>query len=219
MILPEKRKENSEQKLIEKGIGINKSLPVIPTYDKIKLKDIDTVCKRAITSLISIQLAFDLPNQNDEDIRFILELMDKYNVKDCVNSKEQKLVNNEFSDQDLSDIVWEYECYWSLVWALGLIDDIEDAGGICDCDVAIHLVSDCDSYDEFKSKCKLRDIEEILDMLDLYYRYHWATVQQRCIDSNFPIGDLNEEVVFERRRGLEWLISDKNDWYDILLDT
>ena len=62
------------------------------------------------------------------------------------------------------------------------------------------------------------NIEEVLDMLDLYYRFDWATTNKR-IDSNTNIGNLNPEVVLERRRGLEWLISDENDWYDIQLNT
>ena len=114
--------------------------------------------------------------------------------------------------------MWSYECYWSLVWALGLIDDIKDASGICDCKKAGSIVYDCKNYDEFKSKCKLRDIEEILDMLDLYYRYHWACVEKR-IKPDTIIGSLDSEVVWERRRGLEWLVSDMEDWNKISLDT
>ncbi|MCI8654866.1 MAG: DUF4272 domain-containing protein [Clostridia bacterium] len=33
------------------------------------------------------------------------------------------------------------------------------------------------------------------------------------------IGNLNPEVVLERRRGLEWLISKEYDWNNISLDT
>lgn len=43
------------------------------------------------------------------------------------------------------------------------------------------LVSTCKTYDDFKCKCKIRDIEEILDMLDLYYRYDWAVTEKELI--------------------------------------
>ena len=56
-------------------------------------------------------------------------------------------------------------------------------------------------------------------MLDLYYRYHWAVVQHEKIDKKCPIGGLNTDAVSERRRGLEWLISDTDDWNRISLDT
>ena len=55
-------------------------------------------------------------------------------------------------------------------------------------------------------------------MLDLYYRYHWACVEKR-IKPDTIIGSLDGEVVWERRRGLEWLVSDMEDWNKISLDT
>lgn len=38
-------------------------------------------------------------------------------------------------------------------------------------------------------------------------------------DKLTSIGALNPEVVVERRRGLEWLFSEEEDWNDISLDT
>lgn len=55
-------------------------------------------------------------------------------------------------------------------------------------------------------------------MLDLYFRYDWACVEKR-VKPETSIGNLNSSVVTERRRGLEWLISEEQDWYDISLDT
>jgi len=57
-----------------------------------------------------------------------------------------------------------------------------------------------------------------LDMLDLYYRYHWACVEKR-VQPNTNIGPLNPDVVVERRKGLEWVISDIEEWDEISLDT
>ena len=55
-------------------------------------------------------------------------------------------------------------------------------------------------------------------MLDLFYRYDWACTEKR-LNPDTPIGNLNPEVVVERRRGLEWLISEEDDWFDIPLNT
>ena len=63
----------------------------------------------------------------------------------------------------------------------------------------------------------MRGIEEILDMLDLFYRYHWTTEDARLNLKKLP--KINGEVVAERRRGLEWLVSQEEDWNDISLDT
>lgn len=88
---------------------------------------------------------------------------------------------------------------------------------MCDCDKAISFVLKSVSFEDFKSKCKLRDIDEILDMKDLYYRYNWA-INNKYVDSNTKTGNLNSSNVIERRRGLEWILSDEYDWYNIQLN-
>lgn len=216
---PADRKERTEKLLAEKGIGINPNLPLIESADDITLKSTDDICKRAVAALLSTQAGIELNEQHPDDAASFVNLMEHFGVKDSLNSKEKKLLDGSASQQDLTDIVWEYECYWSLVWALGLIDDISEASSICDCLTAIRLVSKCSDLDDFRSKCKLRSKDVILDMLDYFYRCHWAVVQNENIDSSCPVGDLNGDVVFERRRGLEWLICDTEDWYDISLDT
>ena len=212
------RKQKSEQIIANQGIKINTYLPMVPETKDVTLKDIDTICRRAIASLISIQLSCDLRENRTDSIAFCNTLLEKYNVKDALNEKEKRLYNQTYTQQDIIDIDWEYESYWSLAWALNLVGDIGDASKICDCDQAVHFVLSANNYEEFKNKCQLRSLSEILDMLDLYYRYHWAVVEHR-LKSETNIGQMDSSVVQERRRGLEWLIAEEEDWYDISLDT
>lgn len=214
------RREKSNKKIKQMGIACLESLPILDEDMDMDLKSLDDICKRAIASLLSIQIACDINAGNDyeESNEILSNLLKEYKVEDCLNPKEKRLFNGEYTQQDTIDVTWTYESYWSLVWALGLIEDISLPNEICDCEKAIKLVSEAKSFDEFKTKCKLRDVEEILDMLDLHYRYHWACVEKR-INPNTPIGELNPEVVVERRRGLEWLFSEEDDWFDISLDT
>ena len=215
----EERRSLSNEKIKNMGITCYEQFPVIEDANSVKLKNIDEICKRSIASLILTQIACDIEQDNyEESIKFFLPMLKQFDVLNCLNNTEKKLLDGNYEMQDAINVEWEYECYWVLVWALGLIDDVSDATNVCDCDIAMRLVASCKNYDEFKSRCKLRDIEEVLDMLDLYYRFDWATTNKR-IDSNTNIGNLNPEVVLERRRGLEWLISDENDWYDIQLNT
>ena len=190
---PAERKANSEKIIAAKGIGINPNLPLTETASQIKLRNLD--------------------------VNYFVGLMDYFGVKDCLNAKERRLVDGSYTQQDVIDVVWEYESYWTLVWALGLVDDITDAENICDCPQAVRFVSQSGSFEEFKEKCSLRSADEIMDMLDLYYRYHWAVAQHESIDKQYPIGGLNTDAVSERRRGLEWLVCDTADWNDISLDT
>lgn len=148
------------------------------------------------------------------------KILDQFGVRDSLNAKERSVLEGTSSSQENVSVVWEYECCWALFWALGLIGDAQltSVGEICDCDTLIGLISGCSSMDAFKSSCKLRGTEEILDMLDLFYRFHWVCVDHR-IHPETPVGGLNEEIVMERRRGLEWLVTKETNWFDIPLDT
>ena len=53
-----------------------------------------------------------------------------------------------------------------------------------------------------------------MDMLDLYLRYNWA-INDAKVNPQASIGKLNPSTVIERRRGLEWVVSDVEDWYEI----
>lgn len=226
------RRKRSNEKIKEYGIACFEDLPTIPDSNEVEVKDIDDICKRAIACLFTTQLATDIlenQNSNEDDFatqynmskRLYEKLIEKFKSEDAVLPKERILFTNKYNKNIATDIFWTYESYWSLVWALGLIDDDEmempDSG--CDLKTAMELVASCRSYEEFRAKCSLRDTDEILDMLDLYYRYHWACEEKKVGDPKTNIGTLDPFVVLERRRGLEWLISDENDWNNIQMDT
>lgn len=216
------RRQKNNQFLIENDISINEKLSCYE-YD-VQLKSIDEVCKRAIACLITIQVACDINNGEDikskeykDNFDFVKSLYKKYNVEDCLNSKEKRIIDGTYSNQDAIDMDWAYETYWAICWCLSLVDDIKNGGEMCDCNRAISFVLNSTSFEDFKRKCKLRDIDEILDMKDLYYRYNWA-INNKHVDPNTKIGNLEPSNVIERRRGLEWVISDIDDWYDIELN-
>ncbi|MDO5558920.1 MAG: DUF4272 domain-containing protein [Oscillospiraceae bacterium] len=214
------RRENSNTKIKKLGIACFEQLPLLPDSSQVKIRDIDQICSRAVACLLSTQLACDLANSENskQSTELFSKLLTNFGVENELIAKEKRLFDNKYSQQDIVDVIWTYEAYWSLVWALGLVDDIEIPDDICDCHTAVHLVADCKNYDTFKESCSLRDTDQILDMLDLYYRYHWACEDKR-LKPDTNIGSLNPEVVVERRRGLEWLISEETDWNDISLDT
>ena len=220
MISPEERRTKTNQKLKEMGIAYIDMLPVVESSEQVNLKSLDEIAKRCVASLLAIQLGCDINSDNDynDSKEYFSKMLKDFGVEDSLLPKEKKLFDGNYDKQDAIDVVWTYEAYWSLCWALGLVDDIEDASSICDIDKAISFVSKSKNLEDFKSKCKVRDIEEILDMLDLYYRYHWAVTEHQ-LNPDTKIGNLNDDIVVERRRGLEWLFLDMNDWFDIPLNT
>jgi len=66
-------------------------------------------------------------------------------------------------------------------------------------------ISTCNNYKDFASKCLFRDVNDILDLADLTYRYDWY-----CVDCEAKglEATINPEVVVERHRALNWIISD-----------
>ena len=214
-------RRNKSNEILEKlGINYFPELPTIEESKDIVLKSRIEICKRAIANLLAIQLACDIieGNNYEESRDYFLDLLDKYNVKDSLLYKERKLFDGTYNMQEAIDVSWTYESYWALCWALGLINKMGFPNDVCNSKIAISFVSICKNFDDFIKKTKVRDVEEILDMLDLYYRYHWACME-REISGRGEIKDLNLEVVAERRRGLEWLISSEKDWNDINLNT
>ena len=209
------RRQKNNEYLKNHNITYKDSLACIHDENNVTMKNIDEVCKRAITSLLVIQIACDIRNGSYEQSKeFFLPILKKFGVLDYLNSKEKRIMDGTYSEQDVIDMDWEYEAYWSICWCLGLVNDISDASTTCDCDIAISFVMKSQSIDDFKSKCHLRNISEILDMEDLYYRYSWA-INEKKINPAATIGKLDTSNVLERRRGLEWIISKENDWYNI----
>lgn len=218
-ISPSDRRQKSNQIIMAMGIKCFEQLPMVESSDDVTLRSMDEICDRAVACLLATQVACDIENDNYEESKeFFSNLLKEYDVYDKLIPTEKRLFEGDFTQQDVIDVAWTYESYWSLVWALGLIDDISDSSDICDCEKAIQLVCDYHSMKSFKKQCSLRNIEEILDMVDLYYRYHWAVTEKR-LHPETPIANLNPEVVMERRRGLEWLISKEDNWFDISMDT
>lgn len=213
--LQKKRREKNNKILSKKKITIADKMMTRWEDSKIILKDKESICKRAIACFFVIQIACDIGNDNyAEGLNYFKPMIEKFGVMDQLNSKEKRIIDGTYSMQDVIDMDWAYESYWSLCWYLGLVKDISDASEVCDCQKAIDFIMNCKTIEEFSKKCKLRNKEDVLDMLDLYFRYNWA-INDVKVNPESSIGNLNPSIVIERRRGLEWIITDVEDWYDI----
>ena len=210
---PEQRKQESILKLKTKAIPYIDWLPHIESRDDVIQRSAEHIAKRAIACLLMIQVACDLDrdqfDQETED--FIVDLLNKFEVADELTVKEKNILNRSAAQQDIVNMIWKYEAYWVLLWALGIVDELKYPDEIADCDFAIEVVSRCRSLQEFMQQVRLRDIEEILDEADLIYRYDWACVDARLKQQNAP-ANLNASVVLERHGALNWLIQADADW-------
>lgn len=212
------RHENNNKLLSENDIAVSQTLTCLYNDEDVRIKSIDEAADRAIACLLCVQIACDIANDDyEESVKFFRPLFEKYEVQNCLNSKEKRILDGSYTVQDAIDMDWAYESYWALCWCMGLVDDISDGSVICDCEKAVSFLMDSSTKTEFKSKCRLRSKEEILDMQDLYYRYQWA-INDSKVNETSSSGDLDPSIVIERRRALEWMLRDVDDWYDISLD-
>lgn len=219
---PEARKAASIAKLQAENIPAIDWLPVIESVDKARIRSAEEIARRAIACLITIQAACEQneDNYDDESAAWCHGLLEQYNVADEITANERAILANQGSEQDIINMVWKYEAYWTLLWALGIVEKLDYPDHIVDCQFAIDAVASCDDFADFMAKTRLRDIEEILDETDLIYRYHWACVDARINGREMP-GGLLESVVMERHAGLNWLIGvyDCDDWDDVPVHT
>ncbi|MEK5233768.1 DUF4272 domain-containing protein [Lysinibacillus sp. FSL K6-0232] len=218
----EARKNNTIAFLAEKEIPYVASLPQLPPVEDCAFKSQEDIAKRAVALLIAIQFACDVAqNGNIEDSReFFLNMLHKYNVQQFLTDNEKSFLQAQYPDaQEAVNITWQYEAYWTLIWALGLVETLAFPDDICNCEYAIQAVSRHETFEQFYAQTAMRSKEEILDEADKIYRLHWACVNSRINGQTAPAA-LNESVVMERRRGLFWLIGYRNEqWDTISMDT
>lgn len=210
-----KRREKNNKIAGKMKIAVAERVMTRWNDDRVNLRSVEEICKRAVACFIAIQIACDINQGNyEEGLDYFKPMIDKFGVADQLNSKESRILDGSYSMQDAIDMDWAYEALWSLFWCLGLVKDISDGSGVCDCDKVIKTIMNCGSVSDLVKKSKLRKKEEILDMLDLFFRYNWA-INDAKVNPASSIGNLNPSTVIERRRGLEWVVSDVEDWYDL----
>jgi len=213
------RKRRSIEILRTQGIPYIEELPVIESSYEVTGKTLEEIAKRAIVLCISCNFASDILSNKKkrylkDSKKFFLKLLDTFNVKDAMTKEEKELFDK--MDKELAiQISWQLEGYLILLWTLGLIDEIEFPDVLVDPDSVTSLVSSCSSYKEFLEQCQLRDVEDVLDLADLTYRYNWYCVESRINDDE-PI--INPEIVMERHRALNWLLSD-DEWDNVEIET
>lgn len=220
---PLERKQKSIEILKANKVPYIEGLPLIEDINDIEVRSAEEIAKRAIACLISTQVACDINSGEniEESKEFFQGILDKYGVREELTDNEKKVIFGNLENQEVINMVWKYEAYWTLIWALGIVDKLEYPSQICDCNFAIHSVVDYEDFNDFMKTVKLRSIDEILDEADLIYRYNWACVDARIHGKNAPAG-LDSGVVFERHWGLNWLIGKctyNDNWDSVSTDT
>ena len=207
------RRERSIQKLKSMGLPFSEKLPVVEDAAELQLRSPPEVARRCIAIAIC-----GIKGESDGDEELVAPLVKKYGAQASFTPKETAFIRNRRPPkQELVDYSWQYECAHVLLWALGEVEALTPPHKPCDAASEITALMAKDP-EAFIKNATLRKSEEILDMVDLYYHLDWAAVEMRV--KGRSCDRIDEGVVRERHRALNWLIRYMNqDWDDVTTDT
>lgn len=220
IITAQERKNKSITILSLQGVPYIEHLPLRYETEEVTPRDKKEVIERAVCSFASIMCALSISKKEytERDRVYMTQdfLSAKYNSLQLLTPMEQQVIAGTISEAGAINAAWKYEAVWVLLWALGVVEELSFPNEICDCDLVMGTMRRFKGLSDFMANTTLRPIEEILQALDLHYRYHWAAVNAR-VNGSDPAG-IDEEVVMERRAGLEWLCC-KGEENDNLTDS
>lgn len=209
------RRERSETICNAKNIPAykNQNSLFVDPEDKVTIRTKDEIVDRAI-ALCYLEL------KSEKAEKKLLEGFDKkYNVMSKLTPGEKAFaLNDDPTEQQMTDANWRAESFHVMLWALGYIDSLKYPNEVCTVtDDVKHLFLKTEK--EFREQSKLRSKTAILDQADLILRFDWACVSARVKNEPAPAG-LDKSVVYERHYSLNWLIRYLNlDWDDVRTDT
>jgi hypothetical protein len=210
------RKKHTENILRARNIKINSNLPCIAGEQETVVrtpKEIATrLCVLAVNNFVANGV---IPVQAGMDY------LHKYNLWQYTTPDEKDFLNNPTQEKRNAES-WKSECIYVLLWALGIVSNLNFPDELCDLNTIGQDVypvgADKDPNDFIASIAEARSAKEIIDANDLYYRIDWACVDARI--NNLQMQEVNAGVVYERHYALNWLVNyGDQDWDDVSCDT
>ncbi len=194
-------------------VYINPNAMFTEAEDSVTIRTQDDIADRAIGLFYAGMKSGGLEPQ------FMDEMNQKFDAISKLTQKERAYIFAPApTPQQAADADWGYEGLHVLLWALGYVDSLDYPSHTCDVELDTKTMFNITDV-LFRQQAKLRSKQEILDQADLILRLHWACVEARLANKAAP-GQLNEEVVMERHRALNWLIRYGNaSWDEVPTDT
>jgi hypothetical protein len=190
------------------GYPVNKALPLL---DQSRVThSCDEVVDRILGMLSVAACAYGFDNQK------AVEWLGRESKAELLTSPERDFLRTKVGDK--RSFMEQIEGIWALAWSIGVVPHL-DYGQPCAQDFVVRLpdLKGGKSSASFRDSARVRPDEEVVAACDLGYCLHWAIRDSQLRGMKVP-GKVDAYVVIERRRALEWLLSDE-DWKDVTLDT
>lgn len=161
-----------------------------------------------------INLSFEAP------VHVIKQWIEDQHLSEHLSAWEKEILaktQEDFDQYEINTLRWYLEGLWALMWAARMIPTLDETEWNDE-----SMATMLPNLEEGEDNSRLNQIttmhttEELYSMLDFYYRLHWYCVDERLAGKE---ADVNEGIVYERRRALEWLLNVESDWDAIEMGT
>jgi Domain of unknown function (DUF4272) len=205
MIDPEKIKASSIATLRSWGIPVIDHLPQLEAETDLAPQPAIAVARRCM--IMSHVIGIGFGGDADE----LHEAAESWGLMDFASPHERDMLSRTtHTEQERINATWQVECLQSFAWCLGL-SGLEPLRH-CDDDLASKFPAPYTDPSAFIASATLRSFSEIYSQADLHYRLHWASRNARLTGAEFPV---NEGLLRERRKAMDWVIGVEADWDEV----
>lgn len=206
---PEEAKHHSHDFLAAHGVRINESLPLIEAPHELKPQTADDVARRAVVLGHIIGIGFGQPGAK------MKAPLEQFGLLRFASANEVRLLNADtYTEQEKVNATWLVECMQAIGWCFGFVNLDPFAG--CDDDLATHFPAPFTDPKYFIANAALRPFPELYQQADLHYRLHWVARDARINGTDSPV---QEGVIQERRKAIDWVVGVEADWDKMPMDT
>jgi hypothetical protein len=207
------RKARTIETLKREKVSLIDHLPVIPASHEVTLRTTEEALQRAIALWLIAERA-DGMSLDD-----YTQYAEQFGITEAITPDERSFADD---DEPREDYVLEFSQRWesslTLLWALNLVKHLDRAEIFVNPEFLRRSIRDT-SYADLLARAEFRPVHELLDTLDLTYRYHWAVIDAELYGQN-PPARLQPAILYERHYALNWLISYQDKaWDDVTTDT
>ena len=190
------------------GVNIPPTLPLLDAGLKMRCPE-DATCRLlAMNAVAASAYGFDRAKA--------IAWLNKEELINSLSLKEKRFLFGDANSCDCFKL--QVEGMWAIAWALGITNELNFAK---DCDSRfvgmLPNLKQSESCGAFRRNIRLRPVEQVMASCDVAYCLHWF-VRQANLGGNNSMSNLKSYIIVERRRALEWLLSE-DGWDEVSLDT
>jgi hypothetical protein len=202
-------RKQSKKLVAELEYSFNDQLPVLP--DNLRARGEREIINRALALFVVVGVASG-GNQGSA-----MSWLAKEAIAGALTPAESRWLENQEGDMRPAFVAQE-ESLLALAWALGFIKKL-DFGRHCALSLSAAFPKPRlgESSDAFRQSAKMRAVSDIVEALDLAYCLHWS-IRNEELQGRIVSHAVDPHVVIERRRALEWILSNE-DWDSVPMDT